>query len=74
MYPYASYVTVNISSPNTKNLRQLQGASELDALLSRLKQAQQALPPREGGELWNALLLEVLLKEARRATRRFQEV
>ncbi|WP_050479615.1 quinone-dependent dihydroorotate dehydrogenase [Herbaspirillum rhizosphaerae] len=40
VYPYASYVTVNISSPNTKNLRQLQGASELDALLSQLKEAQ----------------------------------
>jgi dihydroorotate dehydrogenase len=40
VYPYASYVTVNISSPNTANLRQLQGASELDALLSTLKQAQ----------------------------------
>lgn len=43
VYPYASYVTVNISSPNTKNLRQLQGADELDALLSQLKQAQQKL-------------------------------
>ncbi|HEX8884667.1 MAG TPA: quinone-dependent dihydroorotate dehydrogenase [Noviherbaspirillum sp.] len=43
VYPYASYVTVNISSPNTKNLRQLQGASELDALLSTLKEAQQRL-------------------------------
>jgi dihydroorotate dehydrogenase len=40
VYPYASYVTVNISSPNTKNLRQLQGASELDGLLSQLKDAQ----------------------------------
>ena len=40
VYPYASYVTVNISSPNTKNLRQLQGASELDALLSQLKESQ----------------------------------
>ena len=40
VYPYASYVTVNISSPNTKNLRQLQGASEVDALLSQLKDAQ----------------------------------
>ncbi|MGZ8289978.1 MAG: dihydroorotate dehydrogenase (quinone), partial [Telluria sp.] len=37
------YVTVNISSPNTKNLRQLQGASELDALLSQLKEAQSRL-------------------------------
>ena len=43
VYPYASYVTVNISSPNTKNLRQLQGASELDALLSQLKDAQSRL-------------------------------
>ena len=40
VYPYASYVTVNISSPNTKNLRQLQGASEIDGLLSQLKDAQ----------------------------------
>ncbi|MBC3863436.1 quinone-dependent dihydroorotate dehydrogenase [Undibacterium jejuense] len=43
VYPYASYVTVNISSPNTKNLRQLQGADELDSLLAQLKSAQQAL-------------------------------
>ena len=43
VYPYASYVTVNISSPNTKNLRQLQGVSELDDLLSKLKNAQQRL-------------------------------
>jgi dihydroorotate dehydrogenase len=40
VYPYASYVTVNISSPNTKNLRQLQGGSELDGLLAQLKTAQ----------------------------------
>ena len=46
VYPYASYVTVNISSPNTKNLRQLQGGSELDALLAQLKQAQQRLADR----------------------------
>ncbi len=46
VYPYASYVTVNISSPNTKNLRQLQGGSELDGLLSRLKVAQHRLADR----------------------------
>ncbi len=46
VYPYASYVTVNISSPNTKNLRQLQGESELDALLVQLKQAQLRLADR----------------------------
>jgi dihydroorotate dehydrogenase len=48
VYPYASYVTVNISSPNTRNLRQLQGASELDALLSQLKQEQARLADQHG--------------------------
>ncbi|MEN3276519.1 MAG: dihydroorotate dehydrogenase [Massilia sp.] len=48
VYPYASYVTVNISSPNTKNLRQLQGASELDALLSQLKAEQTRLADEHG--------------------------
>lgn len=46
VYPYAAYVTVNISSPNTKNLRQLQQASELDDLLYRLRQAQAKLADR----------------------------
>lgn len=48
VYPFADYVTVNISSPNTKNLRQLQQASELGALLSVLKQAQRSLADRHG--------------------------
>jgi dihydroorotate dehydrogenase len=48
VYPYASYVTVNISSPNTKNLRQLQGASELDSLLSQLKEEQKRLADQHG--------------------------
>jgi dihydroorotate dehydrogenase len=48
VYQYASYVTVNISSPNTKNLRQLQGASELDALLGRLKEEQLRLADAHG--------------------------
>jgi dihydroorotate dehydrogenase len=48
VYPYAGYVAVNISSPNTKNLRQLQDASELAKLLSRLKEAQQRLAELHG--------------------------
>jgi dihydroorotate dehydrogenase len=36
VYPAASYITVNISSPNTANLRQLQRAGELDRLLGTL--------------------------------------
>ncbi|WP_342131454.1 quinone-dependent dihydroorotate dehydrogenase [Hydrogenophaga sp. OTU3427] len=34
VYPHADYVTVNISSPNTKNLRALQSDEALDGLLS----------------------------------------
>lgn len=40
VYHYASYVTVNISSPNTKNLRSLQSGSALTELLSSLKEKQ----------------------------------
>lgn len=43
VYPHADYITVNISSPNTKNLRALQGEHELDQLLSQLATRRQAL-------------------------------
>jgi len=43
VYPHADYVTINISSPNTKNLRELQSDEALDALLSTLREKQQAL-------------------------------
>jgi dihydroorotate dehydrogenase len=36
VYPYAAYVAINISSPNTRDLRALQQAGELDGLLARL--------------------------------------
>ena len=38
VYPHADYVTVNISSPNTKNLRALQSDEALDALLLSLQE------------------------------------
>lgn len=43
VYPHADYITVNISSPNTKNLRALQGEHELDELLSQLARRSQEL-------------------------------
>lgn len=55
VYPYASYVTINISSPNTKNLRQLQGGSELDSLLAQLKEARQRLADRHKRQVPMAL-------------------
>lgn len=43
VYPHADYVTVNISSPNTQNLRALQAENELIGLLSALNERRQAL-------------------------------
>ena len=42
-YPHADYVTVNISSPNTPGLRELQHGKELDNLLRILKREQKIL-------------------------------
>ncbi|WP_421883562.1 quinone-dependent dihydroorotate dehydrogenase [Methylibium sp.] len=48
VYPHADYVTVNISSPNTQNLRSLQSDAALDALLGRLQERRQQLIARQG--------------------------
>jgi hypothetical protein len=48
VYAAASYVAINISSPNTKNLRELQQDDALDALLGCLKAAQERLADRHG--------------------------
>ena len=43
VYRHATYITVNISSPNTPGLRELQHGDQLDDLLSALKNEQQDL-------------------------------
>ena len=48
VYPHADYVTVNISSPNTQNLRSLQSDAALDALLGTLQERRQQLIARHG--------------------------
>lgn len=48
VYPYASYITINISSPNTANLRLLQGASELAHLLDGIKKCHSRLATEHG--------------------------
>jgi dihydroorotate dehydrogenase len=47
-YPYASYITINISSPNTKNLRQLQQGDEIRNLIAQLKEEQLKLQQEQG--------------------------
>lgn len=64
VYPYASYVTVNISSPNTKNLRQLQSADALDQLLRELKSEQEKLAQVHGKYVPIAVKIAPDLEEA----------
>jgi dihydroorotate dehydrogenase len=48
VYTAASYITINISSPNTANLRQLQQAGELDRLLGALAGERRKLADHHG--------------------------
>jgi len=48
VYPHADYVTINISSPNTANLRTLQSDEALDALLGTLAQRREELAATHG--------------------------
>jgi len=48
VYPHTDFATVNISSPNTKNLRQLQGEDELGPILARIKREQARLADAHG--------------------------
>ena len=48
VYPHADYVTVNISSPNTQNLRALQSDAALDALLAQLQARRLQLVQQHG--------------------------
>jgi len=51
VYPYASFVTANVSSPNTKDLRALQHAGRLDALLAALAAERDSLAKQYGKRL-----------------------
>ena len=48
VYPYADYVTVNISSPNTQNLRALQSDEALEALLQAVSSERERLTQAHG--------------------------
>lgn len=48
VHPFADYVTINISSPNTKNLRDLQAADQFGPLLAALRKEKEILDDRHG--------------------------
>lgn len=68
VYGDASYVTVNISSPNTRNLRELQKDEALDDLLAQLKARQQTLAQQHGRYVPMALKIAPDLDDAQIAT------
>jgi dihydroorotate dehydrogenase len=47
-YQHVHFATVNVSSPNTKNLRQLQNEDELTGIMKRMKREQERLADRHG--------------------------
>ncbi len=51
VYSHADYVVVNVSSPNTANLRSLQGDEALDALLGVLMERREVLSARHGRQV-----------------------
>jgi dihydroorotate dehydrogenase len=57
VYAAASYITINISSPNTKNLRQLQQGDEIKRLISALKEEQLKL--QQGYGKYTPLVLKI---------------
>jgi dihydroorotate dehydrogenase len=57
LYTHVHYLTINVSSPNTKDLRTLQSASMLDRLLKRMSQKREVLRQRHGRNV--ALVLKI---------------
>jgi dihydroorotate dehydrogenase len=64
VYPHADYVTVNISSPNTKNLRSLQSDEALDTLLGALQTRRESLRQTHGRQVPMFLKIAPDLDEA----------
>jgi len=64
LYPHVDYVTLNISSPNTAGLRDLQEATLLSALLSRVRAKRERLRDRHGRHVALALKIAPDLEDA----------
>jgi dihydroorotate dehydrogenase len=64
VYAAASYITVNISSPNTKNLRDLQQDSQLNSLLEKLSLQREKLADQHGKRVPLALKIAPDLDDA----------
>ena len=57
IYPHAHFATINVSSPNTPNLRQLQSAAELGPLLGAMHRRREDLSQRHGRRVFRSSYL-----------------
>jgi dihydroorotate dehydrogenase len=64
IYPFASFVTANVSSPNTRALRELQQADDLDALLAGMTRERDLLAQRHGKRVPLAVKISPDLEDA----------
>lgn len=64
LYPHVDYVTLNVSSPNTAGLRDLQDAETLAALISRVKSRREKLRDKHGRNVALALKIAPDLEDA----------
>jgi dihydroorotate dehydrogenase len=64
LYPHVDYVTLNVSSPNTVGLRDLQSAEILPALLSRIGALREKLREKHGRNVAIALKIAPDLSDA----------
>ena len=59
LYPHADFFTVNVSSPNTENLRNLQARAALENLLARVMSARNARFRAQGDGLRRPVLVKI---------------
>ncbi|MEK6244463.1 MAG: quinone-dependent dihydroorotate dehydrogenase [Pseudomonadota bacterium] len=64
LYPHVDYVTLNVSSPNTAGLRDLQETEPLAALLARIKSKREKLRDKHGRNVALALKIAPDLEDA----------
>lgn len=64
VYPLADYVTINISSPNTKNLRALQSDEALDTLLGSIAERREILKTQQSQATGHAKQVPIFVKIA----------
>lgn len=59
LYPYADYFTINVSSPNTPGLRELQGREALSALLKHLRELNHDLAVKYSNQAPKPMFLKI---------------